>query len=259
MNRIDALFESYRAEGKKAFVGFLTAGDPDMTQSEKAVRAALDNGVDVLELGVPFSDPTADGPTIQEAGQRALKAGTHLRDVLDLTRRIRADYPDTPIILFGYANPFFNYGYEKLCSDAAKAGADGFLVVDLPYEEADELRVHLKANDLHFVPLIAPTTPAARKKQISDHSSGFIYYIMVTGVTGTRDTVAENIDQHIAELREASSLPIAVGFGISNGEQAALAAQNADGVVVGSALVKAALAGTDTLTALVKEIKAAIS
>lgn len=259
MNRIDTCFKKLRDDNRKALVGFLTAGDPDMKKSEHAVRTALDKGVDVLELGIPFSDPTADGPTIQEAGQRALKSGTHLKDVLALTKRIRADYPDTPIILFGYANPFFNYGYEKICKDAADAGADGFLVVDLPYEEADELRVHMKANNLHFVPLIAPTTPAERKKEISDHSSGFIYYIMVTGVTGTRDSIAENIDQHISELRAVSDLPIAVGFGVSNGKQAAEAAKNADGVVVGSALVKAALDGPDTLGALVEEIKAAIN
>ena len=256
MNRIDATFSSMREAERKVLVGFLTAGDPDMETSEANIRAALDNGVDVLELGVPFSDPTADGPTIQEAGLRSLAAGTHLTDVIDLTRRLRADYPDTPIVLFGYANPFYNYGYEKLCDDVAEAGADGLLVVDMPFEEAGQLIPLLESRDLRFVPLIAPTTPAQRKAEITKHSSGFIYYIMVTGITGTRDTLAEDIEENIAELRACTDLPIAVGFGISSGEQAASAGHSADGVVVGSALVKAGL--NDTLTDLVKDIRQAL-
>ena len=255
MNRIDAAFAELKADGRKGLVGFLTVGDPDLVQSEKNIRTVLDAGVDVLELGVPFSDPTADGPTIQSASFRALEAGVTLHDVLALVGRIREDY-ETPIVLFGYANLLFRYGYEKVCRDAASMGVDGMLVVDLPFEESGEIRQHMDNEGLHFISLVAPTTPPERQKRILKDARGFVYYIMVTGVTGARTTLAEGLDERLSELRDATDLPIAVGFGVSSGEQARAAAQYADAVVVGSAFVSAAQSGT--LEALAREIRAAL-
>ena len=253
MNRIDQTFQELKKAGRKGFVGYLTAGDPDMAGSEANIRVALQSGLDVLEIGVPFSDPTADGPVIQAAGQRALAAGTTVRGILDMVRRLRRDFRQ-PIVLFGYANPFFSYGYEKLCADAAAAGVDGLLVVDLPFEEWGELKPHAEKSGLHLIPLIAPTTPMERAAAITGQSGGFVYYIMVKGVTGARDKVAEDAAEHVAALRHCTKLPIAAGFGVSNGRQAADAAAKADAVVVGSALVQAAHEGR--LKALVTEIAA---
>jgi len=255
MNRIDQTFARLRAQQRKALVGFLTAGDPDLEQSERDIREALDAGVDILELGIPFSDPTADGETIQAASQRALQAGMTLNKALALVKRIRADY-DCPIVLFGYVNLFFRYGYAEICADAAAAGVDGMLVVDLPFEESGELREHLDQYDLHFITLAAPTTPLPRLRMILGDARGFVYYIMVTGVTGTRTSLAANLEARLTELRQATALPIAVGFGVSSGSQAAEAAREADAVVVGSALIAAARAGR--LGALVREIRAGL-
>ncbi|MDA0991127.1 MAG: tryptophan synthase subunit alpha, partial [Verrucomicrobia bacterium] len=187
--RLDRTFVALKQEGRKGLVGYLTAGDPDMAASERSIRTAIESGLDVLELGVPFSDPTADGTTIQAASQRALAAGTTLKAVLALVSRLRTDYT-IPIILFGYANPFFVYGYEAFCADAAAAGADGLLIVDLPYEETGELRPQAEAHGLSLIPLVAPTTGLARARELVSSASGFIYYIMVTGVTGERQAVS---------------------------------------------------------------------
>jgi len=255
MRRIEATFSRLKEEGRKGLVGFLTVGDPDLQQSEQDIRDALDAGVDVLELGVPFSDPTADGPTIQAASHRALEHNVSLCDVLALVRRIRADY-ETPIVLFGYANLFFRYGYGEICADAVEAGADGMLVVDLPFEEANELRQYMGSAGLDFVTLVAPTTPAARLQQILADAEGFVYYIMVTGVTGARESLVSGLSERMAELRSATDLPVAVGFGVSRGEQAREAAADADAVVVGSALITAAREGR--LASLVREIRNAL-
>jgi tryptophan synthase alpha chain len=255
MSRIETTFARLREENRKGLVGFLTVGDPDLEQSEKDIRTALDAGVDVLELGIPFSDPTADGPTIQAASQRALKAGVTLKDVLELVGRLRADY-DTPIVLFGYANLFFRYGYELICADAAAVGVDGFLVVDLPYEESSEIRQYMSGVGLDFISLVAPTTTPERLGRILSDSAGFVYYIMVTGVTGARATLVEGLGDRIEALRKATDLPIAVGFGVSSGEQARQAAVGSDAVVVGSALITAAREGR--LDALVREIRAGL-
>ena len=252
MNRIDAKFRELKRTGRKGFVGYLTAGDPDLERSAQNLRTALRGGVDLLELGVPFSDPTADGPVIQAAAQRALAAGMTVRKALDMVASLRPEF-DQPIILFGYANPFFRYGYERLADDAAQAGADGMLVVDLPFEEAGDLRASLARRDLHFITLIAPTTPRARAAEILREARGFVYYIMVTGVTGTRTLLATDVAAHVAMLRACTNLPIAVGFGVSTGAQARQAAEAADAVVVGSALVKAAQEGR--LEKLVGEIR----
>jgi tryptophan synthase alpha chain len=255
MNRIDATFEALRNEGRKGFVAFLTAGDPDLEQSERDIRAALDHGVDVLELGVPFSDPTADGPVIQAASLRALTNDMNLCQVLELVRRIRQDY-DQPIVLFGYVNLFFRYGYENLSRDAAAAGVDGLLVVDMPYEESAELSGYLGQHGLHRIALAAPTTSQARLGTILSDAGGFVYYIMVTGVTGARQSVRSDLDERMRILRATTTLPVAVGFGVSNGEQASVVAKSSDAVVVGSALITAAREGR--LVELVQDIRAGI-
>ena len=255
MNRITKKFEELKKAGRKGLIGYLTAGDPNPAESEKNIRVAIESGLDILELGVPFSDPTADGPTIQQATYRALAAGMNVRKALQMVASLRRDF-DLPIILFGYTNPFFRYGYEKICADAAKAGVDGMLVVDLPFEEQDELASHMERNGLFLIPLIAPTTPKARAAMILEKAQGFMYYIMVTGVTGVRDELAADVARHEGELRECTDLPIAVGFGVSNGEQARGAAKSADAVVAGSALIQAACEGK--LEILVRELSNAL-
>jgi tryptophan synthase alpha chain len=255
MNRIDATFRNLKKQGRKGLVGYLTAGDPDLASSERDVREALAGGVDVLELGVPFSDPTADGPIIQEAAQRALAAGMTVRKTLELVSRLRAD-TDVPVVLFGYANPFFRYGFADICADATAAGADGMLVVDLPGEESDEMRVEMERHGLFLIPLIAPTTPPERAGSLLKRAKGFVYYIMVKGVTGARDRVAADIGSHVNALRKCTPLPIAVGFGVSSGDQARRAAASADAVVVGSALVRAAR--EQRLGPLVRELRGAL-
>ncbi len=255
MNRIDSKFSDLKKAGRKALVGYLTAGDPDIHGSEKDIRQALDHGVDILEIGVPFSDPTADGPVIQAASQRALAHGMNVGKALDLVRIIRKDY-DQPIILFGYINPFFRYGYAELCNDARMAGVDGFLVVDLSHEESAELEPHLEKNGLYLIRLVAPTTPIERMKVILKNAKGFVYYIMVTGVTGERSKVASNIHARIADIRKSTKVPVAAGFGVGSCDQARKVAAVADAVVVGSALVSAAR--ERKLSKLVREIRSGI-
>ncbi|MGQ9661420.1 MAG: tryptophan synthase subunit alpha [Kiritimatiellia bacterium] len=242
MNRITQMFRTFSKKGRKALIGYLTAGDPDPDESERRVGEALASGLDILELGVPFSDPTADGPAIQVASQRALASGMNLGRVLELVRRLRRDW-EVPIVLFGYANPFFRYGYQRIAREAAAAGVDAMLVVDLAFEESHELRRTLRREGLFLIPLIAPTTPRNRAATILARSDGFVYYIMVTGVTGARENLAQDLAEHVRELRTITRLPIAVGFGIKDGRQAAEAARVADAVVVGSALVAAASEG----------------
>ena len=254
-NRITRRFKELRGARKKALIGYLTAGDPDLTASEGNIRCALDNGLDILELGVPFSDPIADGPVIQAASQRALAAGTTLERILGLVERVRKDY-DHPILLFGYANPFLAYGYERLCREASEAGADGMLIVDLAFEEAGEMREILRRHGLSMISLLAPTTPVERARAILRKAEGFVYYIMVKGVTGARESVPPDLESHIAMIRNATELPIAAGFGISSGDQARRVAALVDGVVVGSALIEAA--GAKRLGDLVKELRAAL-
>ncbi len=255
MDRMEKTFQRLKAEGRKALVGFLMGGDPTPEASEVACRTALDNGVDILELGVPFSDPTADGPVIQAAGRRALAAGMTLGKSLDLVRRLRKSH-EAPIVLFGYVNPIFAHGYERTAREAAEAGVDAMLVVDLPFEESGELRGYLARHGIAFIPLIAPTTPEARMKVVLKGAQGFVYYIMVKGVTGARAALATGVEEHLALLRKNTALPLVAGFGVSSGDQARAAAEHADGVVVGSALVAAAAEGR--LAAFVKELTAAL-
>lgn len=255
MNRIESRFKELKQAARKGLVGYLTAGDPDLKRSEANIRVALRNGLDVLELGIPFSDPTADGPEIQAAARRALAAGMNIRKALALVARLRRDF-DTPIVLFGYANPFFRYGFRDLSRDAAAAGADALLVVDLPFEESAGLRTALARHGLCLIPLVAPTTPPARCAKLLKDAAGFVYYIMVTGVTGARKQVVGGLASRMREIKRRTRLPIAVGFGVSSGKQAAQAAAHADAVVVGSALVKAAKQGT--LEQLTRELRRAL-
>ena len=255
MNRIEKTFEELKQSGRKGFVGYLTAGDPCLDESLSDIRCALENGVDILELGVPFSDPTADGPTIQAASFRALQGGMNLSKTLSIASEVRKD-SEVPIILFGYANPLLMYGYEKACVDAAAAGVDGMLIVDLPFEERGEILPHMKANGLCLIPLVAPTTPSDRAATILKDATGFVYYIMVTGVTGAREELRSDLDADITELKKHTDLPVAVGFGVSSGEQARSAGDSADAVVIGSALIKSARSGH--LEEFVQEIRSGL-
>ncbi len=237
MGRIREKFESLRAKNEKALIVYLTAGDPSLDVTKNLILGLEAAGVAIIEIGVPFSDPTADGPVIQAASQRALKTGTTLQGVLDLVAEIRRT-SQIPMLLFGYFNPIFTYGVEKFAKATQKAGADGVLVVDLPPEEAQELRIHTDAAGLDFISLVAPTTGKGRLKTIMKTATGFLYYISITGVTGTAAPKSGDIAREVAKIRKLTKLPIAVGFGISNAAQAKEISAIADGIVIGSAVVK---------------------
>ncbi len=236
MDRIAQAFARTRREKRAAFVAYLCAGDPDFDTSLAACRAVLDAGADVLELGVPFSDPLADGLTNQLAAQRALEGGMTTARVFELVRRLR-EKSQVPVIFYTYYNLVFAHGVENYVRAAKEAGVDGLLTLDLPPEEADELLAACTKHDLKTVFIVAPTTPAARLARIGAAATGFIYYVSREGVTGVRDQVAANIPEAVARIRQHTALPVAVGFGISTREQVRQVARVADGVVVGSALV----------------------
>lgn len=235
--RIGKKFNELQAQKGKALIIYLTAGDPSLETTKKLILVLEKAGADILEIGAPFSDPTADGPVIQEAAQRSLKTGTTLAGVMQLITELRK-ISQIPIVLFGYFNPIFAYGTEKFARDAARAGVDGVLVVDLPPEEAPELKKHTDAAGIDFISLIAPTTGMRRAKKIAATATGFLYYISITGVTGTAAPKLGGIKADLKKIRKISSLPVAVGFGISQPEQARQIGRLADGIVVGSALVK---------------------
>jgi tryptophan synthase alpha chain len=237
MGRIGKKFESLSAKNEKALIVYLTAGDPSLDTTKKLILGLDNAGVDILEIGVPFSDPTADGPVIQAASQRALKNGTTLKSVLNMVADIRR-VSEIPIVLFGYFNPIFAFGVKKFAKTAKKAGVDGVLVVDLPPEEAPELRIHTDAAGLDFISLVAPTTGKERLRNILKSATGFLYYISITGVTGTAASRTEDIAREVSKIRKLTEMPIAVGFGISNAEQAKEIGAIADGIVIGSAVVK---------------------
>jgi tryptophan synthase alpha chain len=227
-----------RFHHKPGLVIYLTAGDPSLAATREIALAAIDAGADVIELGVPFSDPLADGPIIQRASERALAHGTRLKDVLSLAREIRAARPASGLIIFSYLNPILRYGLHKFADDAKAAGADGVLVTDLIVEEAAEYLAEMNRVDLAPVFLAAPTSPDARLEAIAAHSKGFVYAISRTGITGTRATVAADAAALVARIKRWTSLPVAVGFGISNSEHVAQVAEFADAAVVGSAIVE---------------------
>ena len=235
MSRIAARFARLRAEGRGALMPFLEAYDPDPATSMAILRGMPGAGADLIELGVPFTDPAADGPAVQKAGQRALKAGGSLAGALAMVRDFRRDDDETPLVLMGYLNPILAYGPERFCCDARESGVDGLIVVDMPPEEADELQPF--AEGLDMIRLVAPTTLENRLPVVLDGAGGFIYYIPITGITGTRSADAADLAAAIPRVRAATDLPVAIGFGIRTPEQAAEAVRLADGAVVGSALI----------------------
>lgn len=234
MNRIDAKFSELKQKNETALVGFVTAGDPDIPRSLAIVRAMCDAGLDVLELGVPFSDPTADGPVIQRSSARALEKGVNLPAVIDMTRNIR-EFTAIPIILFSYYNPIHKYGIDAFYSSSVQAGADGVLVVDLPPEESEEMTAHWTDDSLALIRLVAPTTPADRMQHIADTASGFLYLVSKTGVTGSSGLDVSEIGAQTESLKKITALPVCVGFGISTPDDVAAVAAVSDGVVIGSA------------------------
>ncbi|MGD9627899.1 MAG: tryptophan synthase subunit alpha [Pyrinomonadaceae bacterium] len=236
MSRIGKKFEELKREGRKGFIPFVSGGDPDLETSKRIVLTLAENGADIIELGVPFSDPMADGPTIQASSQRALDNGVTLADILQMVRDLRGEI-DTPIVLFSYLNPLFRYGFEKLAADAADAGIDGVLITDAVNEAAYVASQILGRNGLDLISLIAPTTSDERLRRIAANASGFIYAVSRAGVTGARDETSSTAEALVARARQFTDLPIAVGFGISTREQIADVWQYADAAVVGSAIV----------------------
>lgn len=237
MSRLTARFSTLKTQRSKALVTFITAGDPDLSTTEEMIYLLEEAGADVIELGVPFSDPMADGPTIQLSSERALAAGTTLHGILEVVKRVRSR-SDIPIILMGYLNPLHAYGYDIFCRDAVEAGVDGVLVVDMPPEESCELTVPARHYGLDVIFLLTPTSDAARISAVDRLGSGFVYYVTVTGVTGARTSVSGTLAQELSRVKEVITLPVMAGFGISTPEQAAEVGSLADGVVVGSAIVK---------------------
>ncbi len=247
MNRIDKTFQALAASQRKALVAYLTAGDPDFDTSLQILRTACASGVDVLEMGVPFSDPTCDGPVIQEASARALKSGMSLSKSILLAAELRKTV-QTPIVLFSYYNPLFKYGLERVAKEVEEAGIDGLLVVDLPPEEAGPLSTAIKGKDIHLIRLAAPTSKPERIRMLADGAGGFLYLITRLGVTGTGGLDYADVAKHAAAVKAVCPHPLCLGFGISTGADAQALAPMADGLIVGSALVRViaqASAGTD--------------
>jgi tryptophan synthase alpha chain len=236
--RIDHRFAKLKEEGRAALVTFLMAGDPDADTSLAIVQALPAAGADVIELGMPFTDPMADGPAIQAAGLRALKAGQNMKKTLALVRAFRKDDDATPIVLMGYYNPIYIYGVDKFLVDAKSAGVDGLIVVDLPPEEDDELCLPALKAGLNFIRLATPTTDDKRLPTVLNNTSGFVYYVSITGITGMAAPDTSKVAAAVTRIKRHTKLPVAVGFGVRTAEQAAAIAQGADGVVVGSALVE---------------------
>jgi tryptophan synthase alpha chain len=243
--RIDQRFAALRTEGRAALVTFLTAGDPDPATSLAILRALPAAGADVVELGMPFTDPMADGPAIQMSSQRALKAGQTLKTTLDMVRAFRQADGATPIVLMGYYNPIYVYGVDRFLADATAAGVDGLIVVDLPPEEDEELCLPALGAGLNFIRLATPTTDDKRLPAVLANTSGFVYYVSVTGITGAAAPDPGKVAGAVARIKRHTRLPVAVGFGVRTAEQAAAIAAGADGVVVGSALVSALKASLD--------------
>jgi tryptophan synthase alpha chain len=237
MTRIDAKFAELTAVGKKAFVAYVMAGDPDYATSLELVRGLPEAGVDIIELGLPFTDPMADGPTIQLAGQRALAAGMSLEKTLQLARDFRAGDDTTPIVLMGYYNPIYNRGVDTFLVDAKEAGIDGLIVVDLPPEEDEELCIPAQAAGLNFIRLATPTTDDKRLPKVLTNTSGFVYYVSITGITGAAAAEATDVGPEVARIKAKTDLPVIVGFGIRTPETSRAIASVADGAVVGSAIV----------------------
>ena len=238
MTRIDDKFAELRAAGRKAFVAYVMAGDPDYATSLEIVKGLPGAGVDVIELGMPFTDPMADGPTIQLAGQRALEAGQTLQKTLDMAAEFRKTDSTTPIVMMGYYNPIYSRGVDRFLTDARAAGIDGLIVVDLPPEEDSELCIPATKAGLNFIRLATPTTDDKRLPKVLQNTSGFVYYVSITGITGAANAEAADVAPEVARIKAQTDLPVIVGFGIKTPEAAQAIAGVADGAVVGSAIVK---------------------
>lgn len=243
--RITKRFAQLRAEGRAGFVTFTTAGDPDLETSAKILDGLAEAGADLIEIGVPFSDPMADGPAIQASSLRAIKGGMTLKKTLAMVTEYRKKDDETPIVLMGYYNPIYIYGVDAFLEDARKAGVDGLIIVDLPPEEESELCLPALDAGLNFIYLTAPTTTDARLPRVLENASGFVYFVSITGITGTRSAVTADVAGHVGRIRAKTDLPVAVGFGIRTPEQAAEIASVADAAVVGSALVDRITANLD--------------
>jgi tryptophan synthase alpha chain len=243
--RIDRRFAQLKTEGRAALVTFLTAGDPDPATSLALLRAIPAAGADVVELGMPFTDPMADGPAIQMSSQRALKAGQTLKKTLEIVRAFRQGDDETPLVLMGYYNPIYIYGVDRFLQDAKSAGVDGLIVVDLPPEEDEELCLPALKAGMNFIRLATPTTDDKRLPAVLANTSGFVYYVSITGITGAAMADPAKVTAAVARIKRHTKLPVAVGFGVRTAEQAATIASGADGVVVGSALVNALKASLD--------------
>ena len=237
--RIDRRFAALKKDGRAALVTFVTAGDPDLETSRQILNGLAGAGADIIELGMPFSDPMADGPAIQASSQRALAAGMTLRKTLALVADFRTRDSDTPIVLMGYYNPIYVFPGADFLARAEAAGVDGLIIVDLPPEADDELCIPAMRHGLNFIRLATPTTDAKRLPTVLQNSSGFVYYVSITGITGSAAPVVEDVHAQVSRIRQATSLPVAVGFGVRTPEQAKAISRGADGVVVGSALVNA--------------------
>ncbi|WP_319633496.1 tryptophan synthase subunit alpha [Pelagibius marinus] len=244
-SRIEKRFAAVKAEGRGALVTFVTAGDPDYDTSLEIVKGLPGAGADLIELGMPFSDPMAEGPPIQASSLRALKAGMTLNKTLDMVREFRKDDADTPIILMGYFNPIYSHGVDRFVKDAKVAGVDGLIIVDLPPEEDTELCLPALEAGIHWIRLATPTTDDKRLPVVLNNTSGFVYYVSIMGITGTAAVPTDHVREAVARLRRHTELPVAVGFGIRTPEQAATISGVADGAVVGSAIVDAVKAELD--------------
>jgi tryptophan synthase alpha chain len=254
MSRIAGVFAELRKAGRAALITFVEAYDPDRASSLALLSGMAENGADIIEIGMPFTDPMADGPTIQAAGRRGLLAGATMHGVLGLVEEFRRTNRHTPVVLMGYLNPILAYGVAQFCADAAMVGVDGLIVVDLPTEEADLLLPDAGKNKLDVIRLVAPTTSDERLPLVLEGSSGFVYYVSITGITGTRTASAADLARDIPRLRAATDLPIAVGFGIRTPEQAALVAQHADGAIIASALIETMC--RENLAAVLRDVRA---
>lgn len=237
MNRIEKTFHDLKSQNRKALVTFITGGDPDMETSQRIFNALPENGADIIEIGMPFSDPMADGPAIQMASRRALKSGASIENTLNMVKSFRVSDTKTPVILMGYFNPVYSYGTERFAKKAKDSGVDGLIIVDLPPEEDKELREPVQASGLDFIRLITPTTNEARLDTILDGASGFLYYVSIKGITGTGSAAPDQITPHLDMIRRKTHLPVVIGFGIKTARDIEIMAPLADGCVVGSSIV----------------------
>lgn len=257
MNRIDRRFSELKKRNETALIPFISAGDPSPEVTGAILDALVEGGADIIELGMPFSDPTADGPTIQLSSQRALKAGMTREKLFEIVEEFRSRH-DIPIVLFGYYNPIFVAGSQNFINRAREAGVDGLLIVDLPPEESGEIQPYLHETGMYLIRLATPTSSEQRLSRIDDQASGFLYYVTMTGVTGTELEVNENLIDDLLRVKQQSSLPVAAGFGISTPKQAAAIGKHADGVVVGSAIVRLIAEGGDAVD-ICKRVKAFVA